>query len=217
MTRTCALAAMAAAGTLFVVASAAAEPWGPLDSDSPRADAAARAALAQGRGRIDVLTARIDPLTGLQQATIGRSEPLANLASDLSGRFPGLGAKVEGEQLRLNLQSDVLFDFDKADIRQDALPVLDAIAAGAGKLGKPIAVEGHTDAKGSGAYNQGLSERRAKAVEAALRARLAGAPVELTAKGFGAQRPVAPNAKPDGSDDEAGRQRNRRVEIVIGG
>lgn len=215
MTRMCALAALAAAGTLFVVSSAAAEPWGPLDSDSPRADAAARAALA--RGRVDLLKARIDPLTGLQQATIGRSEPLANLASDLSGRFPGLGAKVEGEKLRLNLQSDVLFDFDKADIRQDALPVLDAIAAGAGTLGKPIAVEGHTDAKGSGAYNQGLSERRAKAVEAALRARLGNAAVELTAKGFGAQRPVAPNAKPDGSDDDAGRQRNRRVEIVIGG
>ncbi|MBT9474104.1 MAG: OmpA family protein [Pseudomonadota bacterium] len=211
MTRICALAV---AG-LFVALPAAAEPWGPLDGSSPRADAAARAALA--RGRVDVLKARVDPLTGLQQATSGRSEPLANLASDLSSRFPGLGARVEGEQLRLNLQSDVLFDFDKADIRQDALPVLDAIAAGAGKLGKPIAVEGHTDAKGSDAYNQGLSERRAKAVEAALKARLGGAAGALTARGFGAQRPVAANVKADGSDDPAGRQRNRRVEIVIGG
>ncbi len=215
MTRMCGLAALGVAGGLLVGAPAVAEPWGPLDGDSPRADAAARAALA--RGRVDVLKARVDPLTGLQQATSGRSEPLANLASDLSGRFPGLGARVEGEQLRLNLQSDVLFDFDKADIRKDALAVLDAIAAGAGKLGKPIAVEGHTDAKGADAYNQGLSERRAKAVEAALRARLGGAPAALTAKGFGAQRPVAANVKADGSDDPAGRQRNRRVEIVIGG
>jgi outer membrane protein OmpA-like peptidoglycan-associated protein len=204
-----------AAAAAAVSMGAAAEPWGPLDGGSPRADAAARAALP--RARIDVLKVRIDPLTGLAQATTGRSEPLANLASDLSGRFPGLGAKVEGQQLRLNLQSDVLFDFDKADLRKDALPVLDAIAAGAGPLGKPIRVEGHTDAKGSDAYNQALSERRAKAVEAALKARLGSAAVTLTAQGYGAKRPVAANAKPDGSDDEAGRQRNRRVEILIGG
>lgn len=205
----------AAAAAVSMGAPTWAEPWGPLDAGSPRADAAARAALP--RARIDVLKVRIDPLTGLAQATTGRSEPLANLASDLSGRFPGLGARVEGQQLRLNLQSDVLFDFDKADLRKDALPVLDAIAAGAGPLGKPIAVEGHTDAKGSDAYNQALSERRAGAVEAALKARLGGAAVTLTAQGFGAKRPVAANAKPDGSDDEAGRQRNRRVEILIGG
>lgn len=215
MTRICALAALAAAGTLCLAPPAVAEPWGPLDAGSPRADAAARAALP--RGRVDLLKARVDPLTGLAQATTGRSEPLANLASDLSGRFPGLDAKVEGQKLRLNLQSDVLFDFDKADLRKDALPVLDAIAAGAGPLGKPIKVEGHTDAKGSDAYNQGLSERRAKAVEAALKARLGSAAVTLTAEGFGAGRPVAANTKPDGSDDEAGRQRNRRVEILIGG
>ena len=214
MTRRAMMGGLAAAAAA-VSMDAAAEPWGPLDAGSPRADEAARAALA--RARVDVLKVRIDPLTGLAQATTGRSEPLANLASDLSGRFPGLGAKVEGEQLRLNLQSDVLFDFDKADLRKDALPVLDAIAAGAGPLGKPIRVEGHTDAKGSNAYNQALSERRAGAVEAALKARLGSAAVTLTAQGFGAKRPVAANAKPDGSDDEAGRQRNRRVEILIGG
>ena len=216
MTRLATMCGVAAAvGAVSIGAPALTEPWGPLDGGSPRADAAARAALA--RARVDVLKVRIDPLTGLAQATTGRSEPLANLASDLSGRFPGLGAKVEGEQLRLNLQSDVLFDFDKADLRKDALPVLDAIAAGAGPLGKPIRVEGHTDAKGSDAYNQALSERRAGAVEAALKARLGSAAVTLTAQGFGARRPVAANTKPDGSDDEAGRQRNRRVEILIGG
>ncbi|CAN7606839.1 OmpA family protein [Phenylobacterium sp. LjRoot219] len=209
------LAAMAAVGALAAAAPAAAQPWGPQDADTPRADAVAQEALT--RGRVDLLKARIDPLAGMQQATTGRSEPLANLASDLSGRFPGLGARVEGEQLRLNLQSDILFDFDKAQVRKDAEPLLEAIAAGAARLGKPIRVEGHTDAKGGAAYNQALSERRARAVEAWLKTQLAGAPVTLTAKGFGATRPVAANTRPDGSDDGAGRQRNRRVEIVIGG
>lgn len=215
MTRKRGLAAMAALGVLAAAAPAATEAWSPSDADTERAAAAARQALS--RGRIDVLKARIDPLAGMPQATTGRSEPLAALASDLGGRFPGLGARLEGEQLRLNLQSDILFDFDKAQVRKDAEPVLEAVAAGAGRLGKPIRVEGHTDAKGGAAYNQALSERRARAVETWLKTRLAGAPVTLTAAGFGATRPVAANTRPDGSDDEAGRQRNRRVEIVIGG
>ena len=71
------------------------------------------------------------------------------------------------------------------------------------------ALEGHTDSKGDDAYNQRLSERRAESVRRWLaeKERVDGA--KLTARGFGESRPVASN------DTDAGRQKNRRVEVVI--
>ena len=64
-------------------------------------------------------------------------------------------------------------------------------------------------------YNQKLSERRAAAVRDWLVKPGDVAPARLSAKGFGPAKPVAPNAKPDGSDDPEGRQKNRRVEIRV--
>jgi outer membrane protein OmpA-like peptidoglycan-associated protein len=78
-----------------------------------------------------------------------------------------------------------------------------------------VRIEGHTDGKGAAAYNQKLSERRAAAVQKWLAER-EGLRVKFATRGFGATKPVAPNAKPDGSDDPDGRQKNRRVEIVFG-
>jgi len=73
---------------------------------------------------------------------------------------------------------------------------------------RAIAVEGHTDNVGSDAYNENLSRRRADSVAYYLRRE--GVPsTRIAAHGLGEQRPVAPN------DNEAGRQQNRRVEIVI--
>jgi len=79
-----------------------------------------------------------------------------------------------------------------------------------------VSVEGHTDGKGSAAYNQALSERRAASVARWLKGRKGLNKVRFDVRGFGASKPVAPNAKPDGSDDPDGRQKNRRVEIVVG-
>lgn len=78
----------------------------------------------------------------------------------------------------------------------------------------PATVEGHTDAKGSDAYNQTLSEKRARTVRDWLAARGA-LPVDTPIQGWGERRPIAPNLKPDGSDDPAGRQKNRRVEVTL--
>lgn len=80
--------------------------------------------------------------------------------------------------------------------------------------GRGISVEGHTDAIGPSDYNQALSERRAAAVASQLL--LNGVPEALTSSsGYGELRPTAPNTFDDGSDNPAGRARNRRVEIVI--
>ena len=64
-------------------------------------------------------------------------------------------------------------------------------------------------------YNQKLSERRAQAVKAYLMKDGGLQNVVFNVKGFGAEHPIAANTKPDGTDNPDGRQKNRRVEIVM--
>lgn len=114
----------------------------------------------------------------------------------------------------ITLPGDVTFAFGQADLTPAAIAALDEltgrIKAGAGT----IAVAGHTDSVGSDGDNQALSQRRAAAVAAALGESL-GTDWKVSTEGFGETKPVAPNAKPDGSDDPDGRARNRRVELTV--
>ena len=126
-------------------------------------------------------------------------------------------AAKTSKEVRLQLMTDVLFDFDKADLRPEAEGVLEDLAARIKQaFERPkVRVEGHTDALGSDAYNQSLSERRAESVRGWLAER-GGLPAKsLAAAGLGEARPVAPNVHLDGSDDPEGRQRNRRVEVTV--
>jgi OOP family OmpA-OmpF porin len=131
------------------------------------------------------------------------------------GVFPPLTAlaPVTSCGTTLTLSDAVLFDFDSAEIRPDAASVLDALTTVLTQAAVPAAtVSGHTDAIGTDAENQVLSERRAQAVVEALRQR--GTPTDWTAEGYGESRPVAAN-EIDGVDNPAGRQLNRRVEILV--
>ncbi|HYG64284.1 MAG TPA: OmpA family protein [Thermoanaerobaculia bacterium] len=116
---------------------------------------------------------------------------------------------------RFLVGADALFEFDKATLTPDAEETLEVLVPMLTKAGKhPATVEGHTDSKGADDYNQTLSEKRARTVKdwlVAHGALAATAPVQ----GWGERRPVAPNAKPDGSDDPAGRQKNRRVAVIL--
>ena len=103
----------------------------------------------------------------------------------------------------------ITFDFDKADIKPESKPQLDQIA----KLltdhaDLKLAITGHTDNQGSADYNQKLSQRRADAIVATLVGGYAIAANRLSAQGIGAAAPVASN------DTDAGRARNRRVELI---
>ena len=116
----------------------------------------------------------------------------------------------------VDLEADVLFDFDKAVLRPDALPALGKAAdlirtGGAGS----IAVFGYTDAKGDDDYNLELSRQRAQAVTDWLLGQPGIKSHAFEVRGKGEADPIAPNARPDGGDDPAGRAKNRRVEIVI--
>jgi outer membrane protein OmpA-like peptidoglycan-associated protein len=135
---------------------------------------------------------------------------------DLGGKVQDLQVKETGQEIRIELAADVLFDFDKADLRPVAQKTLHQ-AAGIiqDKAKGTVRIEGHTDSKGNDAYNQKLSERRAASVKTWFIDKEGLGNVQFTTQGFGAKKPVASNTKPDGSDDPDGRQKNRRVEIVL--
>jgi outer membrane protein OmpA-like peptidoglycan-associated protein len=136
---------------------------------------------------------------------------------DLGGRVQSLQVRETATETRIELPADILFDFDKALIRATAEPALNQAAEVLRERARgTVTIEGHTDGKGAPAYNQKLSERRAAAVQQWLTGRAGLTQVRFANKGFGASKPAAPNAKPDGSDDPDGRQKNRRVEIVFG-
>jgi outer membrane protein OmpA-like peptidoglycan-associated protein len=135
---------------------------------------------------------------------------------DIGGKIEALQVKETDTEVRVDLAADVLFDFDKADLLPKAEQTLQQAADFVKERNKGaiVRIEGHTDAKGSESYNQKLSLRRADSVKRWLTAHGLGG-VHFSTAGFGATKPIAPNQKADGSDDPEGRQKNRRVEIVI--
>ena len=110
----------------------------------------------------------------------------------------------------------VNFDFDKATLRPDAVEILNEAAQIMQRYPDLRAeVAGHTDSKGSDAYNQKLSERRAQAVYDYLTSNGVDAGKLVGPVGYGESRPIAPNTNEDGSDNPEGRARNRRTELNV--
>jgi outer membrane protein OmpA-like peptidoglycan-associated protein len=157
------------------------------------------------------------PLAGAGGGTGGEVKSIEGGAKDLESAMADLHAKTVGQEIHIELPADVLFDFDKADIRPDAATALAKAAIVIRAHPGRVRVEGHTDSKGKRAYNLELSERRARAVVRWLEEREGLRGTSFQARGFAETRPVAPNTATDGSDNPAGRQQNRRVEIVVGG
>lgn len=110
----------------------------------------------------------------------------------------------------------VNFDFDKSTLRPDAVAILnEAIEILKRYPDLKVEVAGHTDAIGTDAYNQGLSERRARAVYDYLTGNGIDASRLVGPNGYGESRPIAPNTNPDGSDNPEGRAQNRRTELNV--
>lgn len=109
----------------------------------------------------------------------------------------------------LSLQEEVLFATDSATLRPGAVDRLASLADYLrNERGVRVAIEGHTDERGSDSYNQELSERRAIAVRDAMD-QLGVTRARFSVEGYGESRPVATNATP------AGMRQNRRVEITL--
>ena len=141
---------------------------------------------------------------------------LAGKAQDLGGAVLDLQVKETETEITIDLAADILFDFDKATIKPKAQQALQQAAAVIREKAKgTVRIDGYTDAKGSDAYNLRLSGRRARAVKDWLVTKEGLGNVTFVTHGYGEENPVAPNAKPDGSDDPEGRQKNRREQIIL--
>ena len=115
---------------------------------------------------------------------------------------------IEANSLLITLDSGILFDVDKYDVRPEAEEVLKNLAIVLKEADiKAFEIDGHTDSDAGDKHNQILSENRANAVKNFLTSQ--GVTAEITIKGYGESRPIASN------DTAEGKQKNRRVEIII--
>jgi outer membrane protein OmpA-like peptidoglycan-associated protein len=196
-------------GLVAVAAQAAETPAaGPWD---PSVEAAAEAAVARlgAKRALDVRPVVLQ-IRGLEAGIAGSGSGIVATVQEVRQAMQALGAQESALEVKVDLPADVLFDFDKADIRSDAAAALGQLATLIrGYPSGRVEIEGHTDSKGDDAYNQRLSDRRAESVKRWLVEREGIAAGRLATRGAGESRPVADNAS------DAGRQRNRRVEVVI--
>lgn len=115
----------------------------------------------------------------------------------------------------VKILENVYYEFGKATVTLDSYAALDAVADMLQKRPSvKVEIGGHTDNKGSDELNQKLSEQRAANVVAYL-VNKGIDKNRLTAKGYGASMPIAPNKNDDGSDNPEGREKNRRTEMKI--
>ncbi|OHE83517.1 MAG: cell envelope biogenesis protein OmpA [Lysobacterales bacterium RIFOXYD1_FULL_69_11] len=146
---------------------------------------------------------------GLAGGAIGNYQDRQERA--LRERMQGTGVEVvrQGDNITLNMPSNITFGFDQSSLQPQFYPVLDNVAATLNEYNQTIVeVAGHTDSQGTDEYNQGLSERRAATVAGYLNGKGVMRDRMITV-GAGESRPIASN------DNEAGRAANRRVEITL--
>ena len=144
---------------------------------------------------------------GAAGALIGRY--MDKQAKELQKDLPNATVERVGEGIKVSFKSGILFDYDSDNIKASTARNLDEMAQTLTKYADTkIMIDGYTDATGTEDYNQKLSERRAAAVAKYLRKGNVDRS-RVDTKGFGEANPVADNTS------EAGREKNRRVEIAI--
>lgn len=148
---------------------------------------------------------------GIAGAAVGYSmdKQIKQLRESTAGSGVDVTPTDNGSAILVNLPNGVTFDTDSSAIKPTFRDTLDKVAQSLTQYPDSlIDVYGHTDSTGSDAYNQALSERRARAVADYLTSRGVSYS-RIRSQGFGETQPVASN------DTEAGRSANRRVEIKI--
>jgi len=146
---------------------------------------------------------------GLSGGAIGQymDRQEAELRRELRGS--GVSVTRHNDSITLNMPGDVTFATDSASLDKQFFDVLNSVALVLEEYEKTVVqVAGHTDSRGSDSYNQQLSMERAETVAQYLRSE-GVRDQRLVTRGYGEQYPIASN------DTEAGRSRNRRVEITL--
>ena len=228
-----AAAARAEADRIAADARAEAERARALAQQNSQAALAQQAAAERAKAEAEAARAaaeatRIEAEAARAQAEAARleAETRASSAQSLAAQSEREKAEMRErlrEQLNVILEtretarglivnlSDVLFDTASATLKPGAREKLARVSGILGAHpGLRLEVEGHTDSVGTSEYNQRLSERRAESVRDYLVAQKID-PSAVVTKGVGEERPVATN------DTAAGRQQNRRVEIIVSG
>ena len=166
-----------------------------------------RAAVAEAIADERVALAEIEELGGERDAAVldARDRQIRVLETELAE----LQAERTERGLVVTLSDEILFDVDQADLKPGGQQQLARVADFLrNHPDRGLVVEGHTDSTASDTYNLALSQRRANAVEDFLITQGVD-PTRISARGYGEQLPIATN------DTAAGRQQNRRVELVV--
>ena len=130
-------------------------------------------------------------------------------AKELKQNIPGAVVERVGEGIQVTFASGLLFDYDSEAIKGSARENLRNLAASLDKYpNSDLMIVGHTDDRGTDAYNQRLSERRATSAAAYLAAQGVER-ARIATRGLGETEPVTAN------ETDAGRQKNRRIEVAI--
>ena len=201
-----------------LIAVAACETVNPYTNETQTSKAAKGAGIGAAAGAVVGLLTKGDKL---QNALIGAG--VGALAGGgvgyymdvqekkLRDRLAGTGVSVTrmGDNITLNMPSNITFALNSADLNAQFFNVLDGVSMVLKEYDKTVVeVAGHTDSSGSDQYNQALSERRAQAVAGYLGSH--GVKTQrLITIGAGEGHPMASN------DTEQGRAANRRVELTI--
>ncbi len=144
---------------------------------------------------------------GVAGAVIGRQ--MDKQAAEMEKEVPGAKVERVGEGIVVEFEGKVLFGFDKSDLTAQATDNLNSLTQILQKYPDTnIEIQGHTDDKGTDAYNQGLSERRAQTVSNYL-AMKGVKNSRMKTVGYGESAPKYSNSTEDG------RAQNRRVEFLI--
>jgi len=205
-------AAKAQAEAEAKAAAEAAEAKRKADADAAEAKSKADAEAAEAKSKADAeIAAREEATRAAQAQTQAAEREKQQLRARLLEQFNRVLPTTDTPRGLVVNMGDVLFDTGKADLRsgaREALSKLTGIVLNYPSL--RLAIEGHTDSTGSAEFNQGLSEKRADAVHDYLVGQGLDAGT-LSAQGLGMNDPVADNKTTEG------RQKNRRVEIVVSG
>jgi outer membrane protein OmpA-like peptidoglycan-associated protein len=204
-----ALTAFAVASLLNACASSGYEPNTTRDTAVGAAAGAALGALVHGSNRTHgaIAGAAVGALGGYVW-----SSQMEKQKREMEQATRGTGVQVTqtaDNQLKLEVPSDISFDVGRADVKPNFAPVLDRFAQSLNRnTATTVRIVGHTDSTGGDAINNPLSVNRAASTRDYLTSRGVAAP-RIAIDGRGSQQPIADNST------DAGRARNRRVEIFV--